>query len=532
MCTSRILSALLLATAVHGATPEQVRLWSEDLEYLQSRIQLLHPLPSDAPGKQALNTGVQEVRKRLSNLNLHSFALELSALVAKLGDAHTRLLLNSVAPAFTALPLRLAVYADGIYITGASKDYQQFMGAKVVRLGHLTPGQALDRLKAFVSAENDRWFLQSVPQRLILAEFLAEVGATAAGGQVTLTVTTKTGEAEVAISPGGSTVLQTLSTAPVPLRSSRPGSKYWFSEIDKRSILYVRLSEVADDAQENVRTFAARLKGSLSNGQHDRVIMDLRGNGGGNYLLARPLLHALLQVPDLADTGRLIVLIDRGTFSAAVMFAADLEKHFNPVFIGEPTGNSPNFSAEPVQITLPHTGMRFLCSTATWVNTDPRDRRKWISPLAAVEATWEDELAGRDRALEEAIAWKPQVGLLSRLQHALESGGISAMQLEYETFRADPKNKWFDAEGALSTLAYRVLRNQQVKAALALFELNVREHPKSAAAHSSLAGTVLNSGDKVRAVELYRLALKIDPRHYPAFEALERLQTPPRQRQP
>jgi hypothetical protein len=46
-------------------------------------------------------------------------------------------------------------------------------------------------------------------------------------------------------------------------------------------------------------------------------VVDLRWNGGGNTLLAMPLLHGLIAGRTINRRGRLFVIAGRGTFSAA-----------------------------------------------------------------------------------------------------------------------------------------------------------------------------------------------------------------------
>jgi hypothetical protein len=124
------------------------------------------------------------------------------------------------------------------------------------------------------------------------------------------------------------------------------------------------------------------------------------------------------------------------------MFALDLEQHFNPVFIGEPTGGRPHFFAEPTTITLPNTKMQIFCSTAYWQYTDPRDQRRWLAPLVSVDPSWAEEVSGRDRAVEEALAFADEPGLRTILQSSLDRDGQSGLQRALASFKLDPSHIW------------------------------------------------------------------------------------------
>jgi len=128
-------------------------------------------------------------------------------------------------------------------------------------------------------------------------------------------------------------------------------------------------------------------------------VLDLRGNGGGNNYLNQPLVHALIRRPLLDHAGSLFVIVDRGTFSAAVSLAADLERETHALFVGEPTGAAPNSPGDPAHVTLPASGLVIRISTVFWQGSDPRDPRPFIAADLPAPETWADWLAHRDPAL-------------------------------------------------------------------------------------------------------------------------------------
>ena len=86
-----------------------------------------------------------------------------------------------------------------------------------------------------------------------------------------------------------------------------------------------------------------------------RVIVDLRNNGGGD-INTYPYLLQTLKSRSINKRGKLVVLIGRTTFSAAVHFAVDLKRGTHAIFIGEPTGGSPNHYSDTDPVTLPASG--------------------------------------------------------------------------------------------------------------------------------------------------------------------------------
>lgn len=171
----------------------------------------------------------------------------------------------------------------------------------------------------------------------------------------------------------------------------------------------------------------------------DALVIDVRGNGGGDGAIAYGLLARLVDTGLVtgASTGRVhearvqagspgivfvarerntwpahdpdvetyrgpvAVLIDGRTFSAAEDFALAFDILDRGPLIGQPTGGS---TGNGVQLTLPGgIGARIVVKRDTYP-----DGREWvgqgIEPDIAVAFTAEDFLRGRDPALARAVA--------------------------------------------------------------------------------------------------------------------------------
>ena len=97
---------------------------------------------------------------------------------------------------------------------------------------------------------------------------------------------------------------------------------------------------------DSTHELAERLLALARRAQVRRVVVDVRLNHGGDNTTYRPLLEVL----ERPDVGRkLVVLIGRGTFSAAGNFAADVDQWTKARFVGEPTGGAPNSGATPLR---------------------------------------------------------------------------------------------------------------------------------------------------------------------------------------
>jgi len=171
--------------------------------------------------------------------------------------------------------------------------------------------------------------------------------------------------------------------------------------------LYVQYGRVRDGRDESVETFFDRVFALIEREHLQRLILDIRLNGGGNMVLNRPLLHHLIRCDTINRWGRLFVVIGRRTFSAAMNLAVDLERHTRALFVGEPTGARPNHYGENADILLPQSGLRCTASALWWQYSAPHDDRPWIVPDLPAPLWSTDYAANRDPAMEAILHFTP-----------------------------------------------------------------------------------------------------------------------------
>jgi hypothetical protein len=167
----------------------------------------------------------------------------------------------------------------------------------------------------------------------------------------------------------------------------------------KLFLIVRRIGEIGDTQEHTFEGFAAEVQAHLGATRLRTLIVDLRGNPGGDNSLNPSLVRALLRVPWVSDAGALYVLVDGGTFSAAMNLAEDLERWLPAVFVGSGTGAKPNTYGDARKLVLPRSGLTLRLSTLYWQN-HPNDQRAAIEPLIDARPTIADLRNGRDPAAD------------------------------------------------------------------------------------------------------------------------------------
>jgi hypothetical protein len=137
----------------------------------------------------------------------------------------------------------------------------------------------------------------------------------------------------------------------------------------------------------------------------ERLVIDLRRNGGGNYTLVRTHLIAEIQRRPASNTyGRLFVLTGRGTFSAAMTNVTDFRRETDAIIVGEPPGARPHGYQENDWLTLPHSRLQASVACRHYKFTD--DDVPAVLPDQLIPPNWADYNVGRDSVLEWVLAYR------------------------------------------------------------------------------------------------------------------------------
>ncbi len=143
-------------------------------------------------------------------------------------------------------------------------------------------------------------------------------------------------------------------------------------------------------------------------------------------------------------------------------------------------------------------------------------------PLADLSGGWVTAEANVDLPLNYfSPPPEPSVPLARMLNGAFAARAIPSDALRwYQDFRSNPATASIDTEAGVEALGYQCLKNEAVPAAIVLLEANVRDHPQSAAAHFGLGRAYRTAGEEAKAIAHFSMALRIDPDHARAREAL------------
>ncbi|HEV3298889.1 MAG TPA: tetratricopeptide repeat protein [Planctomycetaceae bacterium] len=403
---------------VVGTQPEglsRTERWNFDLDYLIRRMERVHYNLYARVSREVLRGAIDDLKGRIATLKDEEIAVGVQRILALVGDGHT---ISVWRPQHDEPLLRYSVelylYKEGLFVRAAAPEYQDIVGSKVLKIGNLTAEEALATVEPLCSRDNPMGVKLQSPLFLTNPHVLSYLKISENTKNISLTVKTPAGkEVRVDLKPIPLNRAATAkfvranwsSKSSEPISFKQNDNPFWFEYLADKKVVYFQFNAVANRPDETLKEFCGRLFGFISEHPVETLIVDMRNNGGGNTLLTRPLLHGLIRAEKANRRGHLFVLVGRRTFSAAMNCTVGIERNTDAIFVGEPTGSSPNFVGESTMLQLPCSKLRLTCSSLYWQSSLPMDRRTWIAPELVAEPSIEAFAANRDPGLEAIFAY-------------------------------------------------------------------------------------------------------------------------------
>ena len=525
---------LVQGQSLAPVSADDAQKWRVDLHYLSVEMPKRHKNLYHSMTREQFDSAVSRLNERIPSLTRNQILVELARIVAMVGDGHTSLfpILNPTL-GLHRYPIQFYLFKEGLYVQRGAPAYREVVGGKVVRIGNLVAERAYRRMSEVVNRDNEMTVKDVTPDWLVFPEFLEGLGVVDNMEDAALTVDKDGKKITVHLKPITMEAGHSLTWAdasdgtanPLPLWRKDPQNPYWFEYLKDSQTLYLKYNTVEDKSDEKLADFFHRVFAFIDANPVDRLVIDIRNNGGGNGYLNWPLIYGIIRSDKINQRGKLFAITGRMTFSAAGMCAVYLERHTNTLFVGEPTGSSPNGYGEHGEITLPNSLIKIFVSTLYWQEADPRDRRPWIAPQLAAELTFEDYRNNVDPAMRAIVNYVPQPPLTEVVRAAVLDKDVEGARRAIRKYKVDPVNSYANFESDLNRLGYILMEQKQLEAAIQIFQLNVESYPDSANVYDSLGEAYANHGDRELAIKNYEKSVQLNPNNQGAKEALDGLLT-------
>ena len=387
------------------------------------------------------NRQIAELKSEHAPLDRERFHVALLRITALADNGHTNLHYGK-GGLQNFIPLRVVLFADGLYVLRAKSAYADLLGTRVESIeGRPTRDviAALEQLHGGTEGWRRTYaaiYVQS-PEILYGDAIGSRPDQThwtfrlPNGSEVTRTLPGEiSGEnephAEMTrwLSPqkmkGEPSDWRALVSddADLPLSLRDFNSTFRRAWIDHGCTLFIQLKAIADADKQHIGDFLSATTDEMRAHPPCNIILDLRFNTGGDYTKAARFASHL---PDFVPpSGRIYLLTGSQTFSAAITTTAFVKQAAGSraIILGEPVGDRLTFYGEGNEGCLPHedlclhyaTGMHDYAHRCDdwdrcyWLNWIFPVQVKSLAPDETIKMTFADYTARRDPVFERAVA--------------------------------------------------------------------------------------------------------------------------------
>jgi tetratricopeptide (TPR) repeat protein len=512
---------------------EKIQRWHSDIDFLVKHIESIHPNPWYRVTRDDFLNAADKLKADIPGLKEEEIIVRAMQLVAILKDAHTSLTPYNHPQIPVWFPVRLEKFADGIFITAIDKQYEEFIGARVLQIGKLPAERCFELVGSVTSVDSRIGFERTVPVYISNATILKGLNIVETdqslplevslgdGGKAALVLPASRWPFDLGwindrnIAPGGKDCITVFSSTmdKLPLHLKKiltTRDKYWFELLPEHRAIYFQFNSVSND-REPLNEFIKRLWDTYEKHSEsiEKFIIDIRYNNGGEGTLLKPLLHEFIKHETINKRGKLFIIMGRNTFSAASNFVGQMIKHTEVLTVGEPASGPLNWCSDIERLLLPSGRLGLDISTMYWQEGHALDKRGYCPPEFPVLVNAADFFSGHDRALEAILDDR-----VITLSDILKSRGIEAFESEYKRWseKFASHDWWFPyTVFDLRRMGVELFIDGRKEDAVSFFDFMTTLHPDVYWVWEILGNICVAVGDKDRGIECLEKALDLSP---------------------
>lgn len=340
--------------------------WRQDLAILERELPRRHYDLFHTLSPEEFRERIRAIDEVARELSATEFELKLRELLASVGDSHTTLAWDPS----ELYPVTFGHLQEGLVCLSAAPGAIEALSMRLVAVDETPIDVVRDRLAPIIAHENEAQLNNTFAQFLRSPSFLHGLGITSTertarftfadyqGGQFTIPLEAVPTDRMPELERLTERLGYTRESAPLYLLNS--DKLYWYEHDRERELLYIAYNQCREDPDRPMVEFAREIEEVLGKAAVERVVVDLRRNGGGDSRVLKPLVRAFR---DSSGSYELYVFIGGRTYSSALLNAIELEQEAGALLVGSPTGGRPNHYGEVRELELPNLGATVRYST-------------------------------------------------------------------------------------------------------------------------------------------------------------------------
>ncbi len=426
-CKFQIDTIYILPSEVQGTLEP----WQGDIYFLEYELPKLHKNIFHTISEEEYFQKIEQLKIECADLDIEKQSVKLREFTALIGDAHT----SYYSTMTQAFPLNIVILEDGVFVTAALEENRHLVRAingttteparvKLIAINDTpifdennTSSNSTDNIfsifETILSHENESNLKNQMSSCLLDPNILYGAGITSSKDNCTMTFKFPDGSTEdIELEAKELSNFKELdwvvyyddnypadrSVLPDYIQYQRETYYGRYYDVPENT-LYILYNSCSNNPEKSFSDFIMEQYSAINIKTIDKVVVDLRNNGGGDSRIIKPLYDLLAN--ELSNS-ELYVITGSKTFSSALMNAIELSIKYDGTLIGSPTGGKPNHYGEVKHIQLP-TGNNISWSTK-YFTMIPGDNSDSLDPDILLNISSDDFFALEDPIINKILS--------------------------------------------------------------------------------------------------------------------------------
>ncbi len=387
---------------VLNLNPEQVTNWISDINFFHAQLEQLHINLYHSVSKKDFESELLGLKTTLPTYNKYQVMVEMMRITRLIGDGHT--IYGYWSNGYSRFPVYFRLFGNELRVIKTTFEYRHLLGKKLTAIDGTEINELIKIISPVVQGVDNQHSLEHfLPYTINVAEVLFGLKITNQLNIATFEFTDDNGINQTVILNSiphdklKDLKMEVLYERPVnlgePLKST---NGIWLSADIETNTAYIRFDNYPGYLK--MLLFAHGVKKQIAKNQIKYLIIDFRGNGGGNFFEGLVLAQMLVTLDSLDWEHGIYALIGKETFSAGVSNAAQFKQILNAKIVGEATGGNPYGYQDADRFLLPNSQWTVQYSKRLFRMQD--NQTNGLVPDVKIESDWSDYKQNRDKQLE------------------------------------------------------------------------------------------------------------------------------------
>jgi len=406
MPTSSVLFLFFLLNCISlfRTGQDRTEAWQADLKQYQSGLEANHINLYNQISQADFEAELAEIERTIADKTDWRIKLDLMRLTRKIGDGHTAVSLQNEDMHY--FPFKLRYISKGWRIVKTSAEHKELLGKTLVAIDGHPVEEVAASLKPLVQfVENPYSLLFRTGDYMPISELLYNLNIIGNPEKTKLTIVDDSGvNTTVELSVINKQQYFTAKDfKELKIRIPELGpiiewvdNKIAWAQLQGTKALYIDFSGYPDF--ESMQRVAEQFSVLIENNQFRQLIIDLRGNTGGDLYVGLFLAYTLNLANPIDWEHGVYLMTDQYTYSAAASDAALFRQLLNAKVVGMPTGSNPSGYQDLGEFTLENSKLRITYSKRHF-RLQPKENEA-LQPDVMIPHKWEAYKNGKDVMLE------------------------------------------------------------------------------------------------------------------------------------